>query len=620
MSERVLTQKRIMKRSWVLLSDGSALLIGGVLGVLPLTMSWWALLQCFSFYYVRKRREVVLLTIALAAGVFAFHRETGPEVLMLVGSLVLWLVLMMLLKQVSTQTLPWFLMLMSGAVAYTFNYTPQAIAVTMLVSLAAGFDTYKDCGWIRKELQLPDAIYGSVIFICGLLAMQVLDVQTSALMMMAFMVMSIKPAMAVMFYLLLQILVPTAISLPVFGFLLLVSLLQEQLLLMNLVMLGGLAAIATSMTALLQGGVLFVLFNLLRSSERPFKTVINKTVLSDLNKAAIMNRQLNNFSVIFENLAEYYASLSEVESEMLQTMAKALSYTANNCTHHQIDVEKRKDQLLDFLDGYKIDVVSCLLEENEEGCIYLELEIKDFPKSEIEVTLLPLLNHVLPTRMEIVERKSNRNYSGICHAAFISSPPIMIDAYADSIRHEEQACGDCFSIFRYSRFVLCMISDGMGSGSAASRISRSITAIFQRMIASNIPQAEAIRCINKLILSDNYATFDVLNFDRFKKSVTVSKSAACPTYLIREGEVYEINGASLPVGIVASIEVDSIHIEVEKGDWFLMSSDGIYVDEIYRWIHQCAQRSAKEEDDAMMAIINEKKRNEDSTILLVHVK
>lgn len=196
----------------------------------------------------------------------------------------------------------------------------------------------------------------------------------------------------------------------------------------------------------------------------------------------------------------------------------------------------------------------------------------------------------------------------------------MVDAYADSIRHETQACGDSFSIFRYSRFVLCMISDGMGSGEAASRISRSITAIFQRMIASNIPQVEAIRCINKLILSDNYATFDVLNFDRFKKSVTVSKSAACPTYLIRDDEVYEINGSSLPVGIVASIEVDSIHVEVEKGDWFLMSSDGIYVDEIYRWIHQKRLSSAKEEVDAMMEILREKERADDSTVLLAQIK
>ena len=76
----------------------------------------------------------------------------------------------------------------------------------------------------------------------------------------------------------------------------------------------------------------------------------------------------------------------------------------------------------------------------------------------------------------------------------------------------------------------------------------------------------------------------------------------------------------MPVGIVASIEVDSIHVEVEKGDWFLMSSDGIYVDEIYRWIHQRRLGSAKEEVDAMMEILREKERNDDSTVLLAQIK
>ena len=51
-----------------------------------------------------------------------------------------------------------------------------------------------------------------------------------------------------------------------------------------------------------------------------------------------------------------------------------------------------------------------------------------------------------------------------------------------------------------------------------------------------------------------------------------------------------------------------------------MSSDGIYVDEIYRWIHQRRLGSAKEEVDAMMEILREKERNDDSTILLAQIK
>lgn len=619
MSEKVLIQKRARERL-LTVSDGCAFISGFMISALPFAINWWLLFLLFSFFYVRKRKEIVIYSAALIGGTFYFHQNQLIEVVLVSGCVSVWMLMMQLFKRPSYKTLPWFLMLISGGVAYAMNEPVSKIIVLMLGQFILAQDTYKDCSWIRKELQLPDAIYGALIFIVGYLLMQILEQEYFALLIFVFMLMSVKPAISILFYLYLEIMLPGVMSPVAFGFLLLVSLLQDQPLAMNGLMLAGIAAQGVDFFAIVQGLVLLLLFDLLRNSELPFKGMIPKMALSDMNRIAVMNRQLNNFSVIFENLADYYASLSEVESEMLQTMAKALSYTASNCTRHQIDVEKRKDQLLDFLDGYKIDVVSCLLEENEEGCIYLELELKDFPKEEAEATLLPLLNHVLPTRMELVEKKNNRNYSGIFHYSFISSAPIMIDAYADSIRHETQACGDSFSIFRYSRFVLCMISDGMGSGEAASRISRSITAIFQRMIASNIPQVEAIRCINKLILSDNYATFDVLNFDRFKKTVTVSKSAACPTYLIRDDEVYEINGSSLPVGIVASIEVDSIHVEVEKGDWFLMSSDGIYVDEIYRWIHQKRLSSAKEEVDVMMEILREKERADDSTVLLAQIK
>lgn len=618
MSEKVLVQKKT--KQWLNVGDGCALISGLLFSVLAIEKSWWLLILLFSFFYVRKRKEVILLSIALIGGTLFFHENQWVEVVLLGGCICAFMLTMQFFKQPSYKVLPWFLMFLSGGVAYAMNEPLSKIIVLMLGQFILAQDTYRECSWIRKELELPDAIYGSLIFAVGLLLMQIFDPQAFVLIVFVFMLMSVKPAVSILFYLYLAMLMPSAMTLPTFGFLLLVSTLEEQPLAMNLLMLVGIAIQGFDFIAIIQGLVLLLLFNLLRHADYPFKNAVDRLALSDMNRIAVMNRQLNNFSVIFANLADYYANVSEVESEMLETMAKALSYTANNCTRHQIDVEKRKDQLLDFLDGYKIEVVSCLLEENEEGCIYLELEVKDLPKSEVDATLIPLLNHVLPTKMEWVEKKNSRYYSGVYHYSFISSAPIMIDAYADSIRHEGQACGDSFSIFRYSRFVLCMISDGMGSGEAAARISGSITAIFQRMIASNIPQVEAIRCINQLILSDNYATFDVLNFDRFKKTVTISKSAACPTYLIRNDEVYEINGSSLPVGIVAAIEVDSIHVEVEKGDWFLMSSDGIYVDEIYRWIHQRRLASAKEEVDSMMEILREKERNDDSTILLAQVK
>ena len=97
-----------------------------------------------------------------------------------------------------------------------------------------------------------------------------------------------------------------------------------------------------------------------------------------------------------------------------------------------------------------------------------------------------------------------------------------------------------------------MISDGMGNGEKAAQISHLVSSIFQKMVVSGIPQDNAIRCINKLMQSDTYATLDVICFNRSKGVAYLSKSAACPTWLLREHKLYELSGSALPVGIVST--------------------------------------------------------------------
>ena len=112
--------------------------------------------------------------------------------------------------------------------------------------------------------------------------------------------------------------------------------------------------------------------------------------------------------------------------------------------------------------------------------------------------------------------------------------PFDIEAYGDSIRNSYTGNGDSYSIFRFRQSMICMISDGMGNGENAARSSRLITSLFQRMIISGIPQDSAIRCINKLIQSDTYATLDVICINRSSGMAYISKSAACPTFLLRD--------------------------------------------------------------------------------------
>ena len=61
-------------------------------------------------------------------------------------------------------------------------------------------------------------------------------------------------------------------------------------------------------------------------------------------------------------------------------------------------------------------------------------------------------------------------------------------------------------------------------------------------------------------------------------------------------------------------------MEVEKGDWFVMSSDGVHVEEILRWMKNSEDQSARKEVESFVEIMKENKRSDDSTILLAKVQ
>lgn len=619
MSELLLRRNERIKR--VNINDVAIVGIGGVLGLLSFRHTYFLIAPIFCFFMIRSRKESAIFSLSLGGVAAIMSLSNTLEIIALLFVIVLWFQWCKFFKIVTANTLMVSLPVLTGIIAWTLKIPIATITILMFVQFVFANEIYQHFNWLKKDLKLPESIYGMIIFALGLFSIESFPSQPLIFAVILFILLLFiaKIKTTLLLYMAFYVLYIGILPIEVFGCLLLLYILSKQFLLMNLFMVVLATQLSFSWLNAFLCISVFVLFNLLRISEIPFETNEESRDYAQFNKIAVMNRQLSNFSVIFDSLADYYAEISEMEAEVLKTMARALSYTAKNCTHHSIDSDMRRNQVLDLLDGYKIEVEDCQLEEDDHGCITLELELRDFRKCDVETTLLPLLNHLLPTKMEVVEKKLGRSYSGIYHYSFVSSAPIQIDAYADSITHEMSACGDTFSIFRYASNVLCMISDGMGSGASASKISTSITAIFQRMIASDIPQIEAIRCINKLIQSDQYATMDVLSFDRYRKSVTVCKSAACPTFLIRQNELYEINGNSLPVGIVASIEVDSVSVEIEKDDWFLMASDGVYIDEIYRWIHTKKNKSAKDEVGVMMEILKEKKRQDDSTFLLAHV-
>lgn len=509
-----------------------------------------------------------------------------------------------------------YVALCSASIAY-FSSNESTVALTFFViQMIYYHETMKSFEWLKKELSFPPSLYALCVISIFVLLVQILPEYTPSFMVIAliFICFGCSPLISITSFFMMNILTQGMFGFELFVYIYLLSLLRKQLGLMLLVYAGLFISQVNDLSQMFMV-VVYLIFLLLLSKEG---LPIQNDQIKQSNSKIYLHNQLMHFSMIFDHLGTYYENVSSIESSFLKSMAKALHYTSKK-TQDEKSIDSIKNKVISILEGYDIGYEDVFVEENEEGFIRIECSLVHFQMSEVKEVLLPLLDHILPTPVECISCNASLRQLGILNVEFISTPPIQIDAYADSVTNQT-TCGDSFSIFHHSRNVYCLISDGMGSGSEASKISKCIVHLFQRMIFSNIDEIEAMNCMNKLLLSDAYATCDVLSFDRYRKSVVICKSAANPTYLIRNSELFAIWGNSLPIGIVAHIDVDHIHVEVEKGDWFVMSSDGVNVEEILTWMKESENLNARKEVERFMKLMKNKERSDDSTILLAKVQ
>lgn len=331
----------------------------------------------------------------------------------------------------------------------------------------------------------------------------------------------------------------------------------------------------------------------------------------------LLKRQMLNYASIFHSLSDYYAAMSSEESELLATMAEALRYNADViCKADQRYLDH--DRIVNALEGYQYGIDELQMEEPKEGFLQIVMDISNIKRGEIKTTLKPLMEALLHRNLEIDEIRNRRFLNGF-HICLSDAIPFHIEALADSVKNSYTGNGDTFSIFRFRQSLVCMISDGMGNGARAQESSSLITSIFQRMMMSGVTQDAAIKCINKLIQSDTFATLDVLCFNYALGIAYISKSAACPTFLLRNHKIYEISGNALPVGIVSVMQPDCFSIEIQDGDEFIMMSDGIEAHEFYEWMRERTSESLKEDMEIFRDILEKTRRKDDSTFVITKI-
>ncbi len=127
-----------------------------------------------------------------------------------------------------------------------------------------------------------------------------------------------------------------------------------------------------------------------------------------------------------------------------------------------------------------------------------------------------------------------------------------------------------------------LISDGMGSGSDAALTSR-LTSIFLRsMLSAGNDRRTSLEMLNNFIRAKNlecFATLDLLCIDLLSGEGCFVKSGAAPSFILRDGRLFRIASATLPIGITREIRCEEVRFDLRHGDLVVMLSDGILGEE-----------------------------------------
>ena len=123
------------------------------------------------------------------------------------------------------------------------------------------------------------------------------------------------------------------------------------------------------------------------------------------------------------------------------------------------------------------------------------------------------------------------------------------------------------------------LSDGMGSGEKACRESTLVMELLEELLEAGFPAKAAIQMINTTLVMGreeiHYSTVDMTLFDLYSGECEIIKAGASSTFIRSKAGVEHLNSTSLPIGVINSIEIDSVRRQLEDGDFIIMVTDGV---------------------------------------------
>ena len=174
-----------------------------------------------------------------------------------------------------------------------------------------------------------------------------------------------------------------------------------------------------------------------------------------------------------------------------------------------------------------------------------------------------------------------------------------------------------------------LLSDGMGSGAAASRDSRMLITSLERFLRAGISVGDALRAVSPALRlrSDGmrFTTLDAFTLDLFSGRAENLKCGAAPTYMRLNGRWTILPGTALPIGLAEEDELgDAVPLQMNDGDIVVLLSDGVTDGTDDKWVRQLLIAHAGNSPKEIAAqLVNEAKgrgHDDDRTVMVMKIE
>lgn len=281
-------------------------------------------------------------------------------------------------------------------------------------------------------------------------------------------------------------------------------------------------------------------------------------------------------------LTEYRRYMTETENarsgrKLLAEQSRGVAEVMKSCA---VDLSRSKSEFA----GASESVQKAL---SAHGFSCPEIYISGENGCEINAVILGKINRKAVA--EIISKTLKRRYVlkdkieyDTEKSCYVFGAPPRLDAafgVAYAIKSGEKVSGDTHSVIRINdRSFLMALSDGMGSGEYARKVSEAAISLIEAFYRAEMPQDNVLNTINKLLSfnrDERFTCIDIAAVNLETGRADFVKIGSPAGIIMREGEIKVLESASLPLGILDSLHPTVCSEILKAGDIVVFMSDGI---------------------------------------------